>query len=288
MRSMTGYGRASWSGRSARLVVEVRSLNQRFLEVRFSMPRQYLPVEKGLRKLVEAELERGKVEVFVTRTPKLAATTLEPDLHLARAYVAAWRRLQKALRLRGEIDLAFLGRCAELVRRPEPEEAPAGEVAALRRCLESALRRCVAEREREGRVLERDVTRRLRHLERLLRLLERAGETERRKFARRLREKLAAQASELGLERGLPDLALLVQRSDITEEVVRAKSHVEGLRELLGRDGAVGRRMEFLLQELHRELNTMAAKSAGPEVARLSVEARAEVEKLREQAQNIE
>ena len=291
MQSMTGFGQASWEGGGRRLTVEVRSVNQRALDVRFNLPREYQPWEAELRQRVLAAVARGKVDVAITRagsSPRDFAVEINEPL--ARASLQGWRKLQRGLALAGEIDVSFLLGRPEFVRVVESRPDVGGDLPRLRRLLDTALRQLNQARRREGRVLEHDMKSRVARLRGIERALRRRTAALVPEFARRLAERMATLLAGQGIDQArlLQEAALLAERSDVTEELVRLASHLQRLEELVRQRGPVGRATDFLLQEVHREINTIASKSADLEVTNLTLEGRAEVDKLREQAQNIE
>jgi uncharacterized protein (TIGR00255 family) len=292
MRSMTGFGQATWQGAGRRLSVEVRGVNQRFLDVKLSLPRECQAWEADLRDLVSGVAERGKVEVTVFRAGSAADDyTVEVNEPLARAAVEGWRTLQRALQLPGTIDVAaLLSRGTEFVRVVERKADAGADLPRVRQLLGAALKEFNRGRDREGKVLGADMRARLKTLLRLHASLERRTKALVPELARRLEERVATLlgkgvASE---ERLIQEAAILAERADVTEELVRLKSHLVRLGELLRQPGSVGKAIDFLLQEIHREINTIASKSADLEVTNLTIEARSEIEKLREQAQNVE
>jgi uncharacterized protein (TIGR00255 family) len=290
---MTGFGtaRARLDGSTAgRLTVEVKSINQRFLDLRLLLPKEYLPWEAELRKQVEAVVARGRVEVSVTRAVERGGgVPIEIDHDVARAYVAEWKRLQSRLRLPGEIDLSFLKGIPELFRTAESQDRPESERGRVQKTLAEALRQLERARIREGKHLERDMRSRVKRLEQLAAAMaDRAAgslEATRRRIEERMRELLAAHADE---GRIVQEAAFQAERGDVTEELVRLRSHLAGLRDLLGASDAVGKRIEFLLQEVQREVNTVASKSNDLDLTRLAVDAKGDIEKIREQVQNVE
>jgi uncharacterized protein (TIGR00255 family) len=179
---MTGFGQAAWQGDGCKISVEIRSVNQRFLETRFNMPREYAAFEAEFRQTVQAAVARGKVDVNINRSGTLAGDfAVEVNTALARAYVDAWRQLQLALGLSGEVDQQVLLARPDLVRIVERRAEPANELQHVRGVLQQALRAFDREREREGRVLARDMKQRAQQL---------------RKLARRVRARVAAAAPE--------------------------------------------------------------------------------------------
>lgn len=291
MRSMTGFGQASWQGKGRRLVAEVRAVNQRFLDVRLNLPREYQPIEDELRQLVMAAVHRGKVDVVISRAGSSASDfDVETNEALARASIEAWRRLQRRLGLPGEIDVSFILGRSEFVRVIERRRAADAEFPHVRRLLGQALRAFNRARDREGRTLGRDMGGRVAHLKRIHATLRRRSSALVPELQRRVSERLAVLLGDrkISEERLLQEAALLAERADVTEELVRLASHLERLSALLRQREPAGKPIDFLLQEVHREINTIAAKSADLEVTNLTLGARAEVEKLREQVQNVE
>ena len=291
MRSMTGYGQAQWQRAGRSVSVEIRAVNQRFLEVKLNMPREYFPWEAELRALVQDHVARGKVDVSVSRGGTNGGqVTVEPNVALAKEYVSAWRKLQQALHVAGDIDLTLLQGRSELLRVVERRGDAGAEIDAVRATLQRALRAFNRDREREGRALGRDMTARVRKLQQLRQGI--AGRVAQLtpQLAARMRQRLTAllEGKDIKEERILQEAALLTERSDVTEELVRLESHLTALAQLLLDREPTGKKLDFLLQEVHREFNTIALKSADLDVTNLTLEARSEIEKLREQVQNVE
>jgi uncharacterized protein (TIGR00255 family) len=291
MRSMTGYGQASWQSKGRKISVEVRSVNQRFLEARFNLPREYVPWETELRQVLQAAVARGKVDVNVTRSGPLESTfAVEVNTPLARAYVRGWRELQAALQLAGQIDVTLLLARPDLVRVVERRSEPTGELRRVLHVLRQALRAFTRERAREGEALARDMRQRVARLRVLLRRIHARVAATTPELTERLRQRVETLAGGVPVteERLAQESALLIARGDVTEELVRLESHLAAMHGLLRSNEPVGKRLDFLLQEVHREVNTVAAKSNDLSITNLTLEARGEIEKLREQAQNVE
>jgi uncharacterized protein (TIGR00255 family) len=292
VRSMTGYGAGSAEAASARVGVEIRSVNQRFLDVKVSLPREFASLEREIRDRVRTVAERGRVEVAVSRAPLAGRQRyrVTARTELARAYVAAARDLARKLRVPGDISLADVLRLPDLFHVTEHGPDASGELPALRRALAVALRAFDAERRREGAHLQRDMrtrTARLRALtQRVRRRLPEALKVLRHQVEDRLARLLGA--AELDRGRVAQEVAVLAERSDVTEELVRLEGHLKALAAALGERGSLGKRVEFLLQEIHRELNTTGSKAADRHIVDLVLAAKGEVEKLREQVQNVE
>lgn len=291
MRSMTGFGQAVWQAKGRRIAVEIRAVNQRFLDVRINLPREYQAWESELRQTVMANVERGKVDVGITRSGSGSGeVSVEINEPLARATLKAWRDLQKRLRVPGEVDVSFLVGRPEFVRVAETRPDAGADAAQVQRLLAIALKQFNASRVREGKALQADMVKRGRHLREIEAALRRRTTVLVPELTRRLTERMTALLGDTTIEstRLLQEAALLAERSDVTEELVRLASHLDRLDELLTQRAAAGKALDFLLQEIHREINTIASKSGDIEVTNLTLEARAEVEKLREQTQNVE
>ncbi|HZP41290.1 MAG TPA: YicC/YloC family endoribonuclease [Candidatus Binatia bacterium] len=289
---MTGYGAASAEAPAARVSVEIRSVNQRFLDVKVNAPREYAAWERDVRDRVRAVAERGRVEVTLARTPVAARRRYRVAVRadLARAYVENARALARALGLAPGLAIADVLRLPDLFEVAERPPDVQRELPAVRRALAAALRAFDAERRREGARLARDMRARTARVQalaaRIRRQLPRALAALRRQMEERLERVVGG--GELDPGRVAQEVAMLADRSDVTEEIVRLESHLAALRVALGERGPVGKRIEFLLQEIHRELNTTGAKAGDLTIGRLVLDAKGEVEKLREQVQNVE
>src|SRR5262245_5579005 len=292
MRSMTGFGAGAADAPGARIVVELRGVNQRHLDVRIAAPREYAAWESELRDRVRARVERGRVDVTVVRNPVAARRRYRVAVReeLATAYVDAARALGRRLRLPGTVQLADVLRLPELFDVVERPPDLGRELPALRRALAAALRAFVRERAREGSHVQRDMRQRAATLRTLLGRMRRRLPELQRALRQRAEERLGRLLSGSEVESGrlAQELAAVADRGDVTEELVRLGSHLAALAAALRGNSAAGKRVEFLLQEILRELNTTGAKVADAQTAAWVLEAKGEVEKLREQVQNVE
>jgi uncharacterized protein (TIGR00255 family) len=292
MRSMTGYGSGRAEAPTARVTVEIRSVNQRFLDVKVTAPRDYAAWEREVRDRVRAVAQRGRVDVTVARAAVARRRRYDVAVRsaLARAYVAAARELARSLGVRGDLSLADVLRLPDLFEVSEHPPELRGELGALRRALARALRAFDAERRREGANLRRDMQRRTAAVRRATADIRRRLPRALTALRRQVEERLVRLVGGAELDRGrvAQEVAVLADRSDVTEELVRLESHLAALTAALGERGPVGKRIEFLLQEVQRELNTTGAKAGDRGITDLVLTAKAEVEKLREQVQNVE
>jgi uncharacterized protein (TIGR00255 family) len=292
MRSMTGFGAGSADAPGARVGVEIRGVNQRHLEVRIAAPREYAPWERELREQVRREVERGRVEVTIVRTPLAARRRYRVAVReeLAVAYVEAARALGRRLRLPGAVALTDVLQLPELFAVAEQPPDLRRERATVGAALGAALRAFTRERTREGRVLQRDLRRRATLVRRLVGRMRGRLPAVQEALRLRVEERLGRLASGVDLDRGrlAQEVAALADRGDVTEELVRLGSHLDALDQALADTAPAGKRAEFLLQEVLRELNTTGAKAADVQISGWVIVAKGEVEKLREQVQNVE
>ncbi len=288
MKSMTGYGEAAAQGRRAKIAVQIRNLNHRHLDVQLRVPREYLSMEEELRRAIGQKVSRGRVELFITRSPFIKSQNrrLELDEALLSQYLHSLRSAKRKFGLKGELDLSFLSNLPELFQLTEVEPSGEEEKGLVLRILSAALKNLEASREREGRQLTIDVQS---HVKRLRKVC--AGlRTEAHRISVRLKDSLSLKEGEgsMGTEREMAEAGNWISKGDINEELVRLKSHVEELGRLTRERKPVGKKMEFLLQEVLRELNTISSKAPQLPVVQLVLAGKEMVEKVREQAQNIE
>jgi uncharacterized protein (TIGR00255 family) len=290
--SMTGFGRAEFEVAGAGYQVELRSVNQRHLDLQVRLPRALARFEPELRRLLQSRFARGKVELSVSGRPGAVTETLRIDSAVAARYVEVARELAGRHGLGGSLGIDRLLALPGVARLAEPEVPEPAFAAELTAASERAADELSAMRRAEGEVLARDLRARVARVEQLaLRVEERAGGVQ-----TAARDKLRKRAEQLAAETGLADPARLAQelvwaadRLDVTEELVRLRSHGEQFRAALeGAAGGVGRRLEFLLQEMAREANTIGSKGADAPVAHLVVDLKTELERMREQVLNVE
>jgi uncharacterized protein (TIGR00255 family) len=287
---MTGFGAGHGAAGGEELDVEVRSVNHKFCEVKVRLPRELAALELEVAKAVKERLARGGVEVAVRRPGNGAGLAPRVDVALAESYARAFRELQDRLGLGGGVTLAEVLAADGVVRLDERTVSVDAAREALRAALGAGLDALCEMRAREGEALARDVEARLALVEdgvgRVAALAPQVVEHHRARLAERVAE----------LTRGVPldparlaqEVALLADRTDVTEELTRLRSHVAQARALLGQDEPAGRKLDFLVQEMHREVNTIGSKAQSAEIAALVVSLKAEIERMREQVQNVE
>jgi uncharacterized protein (TIGR00255 family) len=285
MNSMTGFGRAAVAVGSRRFVVEIRSVNHRGVDVKVRGREVDAACEIEIIRAVRAAVERGAVGVSIREDAGAGAAL---NAERVRAVHTSLESLRQELGLAGAVDLATI---AAFLGEPAGEGGPGVSWEALRPAVTEALAGLVEMRAREGRTLADDLGARFERLGATVNAIRAAAGALPTRAARRLEERLAALAGDVALDpaRLAQEIALLAERLDVSEELVRLDSHLGHLARLLaGGAGAAGRKMDFVIQEIGRELNTVGSKVQDAEIASLVIDGKAELEKIREQAQNIE
>ena len=294
---MTGYGRADGRYKGRPIAVEVRSVNHRHCEIVTRLPRALQPYEERFRKRVQAYVRRGRVDLNVSFFGENGSLTQAPylDRSLARQYLRLLRDLQQELGLSGTPDLALLAGYRDIIKVAERPFDDQHAVQAVERTLGRAVKALSLMRREEGRALERDLLMRLQEIEKRIaavrnRLPEIGRELYQRMQARvnRLLQEFPGADQRIDPGRLAQEMALLADRSDVSEELTRLESHIRQFRGFLRKSEAVGRSLEFLLQEINREVTTLGSKVSDLSVAQEILVAKAELEKIREQVQNVE
>lgn len=290
IRSMTGFGAGRGSAAGEDVDVEVRSVNHKFCEVKVRSPRELGSVDLEVTRTVKERLARGGVEVTVRRATAGSSLAPRVDVGLAESYARAFAEIQARLGLPGSVTLAEVLAADGVVRLEERAVDPEGVAVALRAALDAALDALVAMREREGGALARDLGGRLDLIEGLVGQVQALSPRTVEHYRARLEERIAELARGIQLDpaRLAQEVALFADRVDVAEEITRLGSHVAQVRALLASREPAGRKLDFLVQEMHREVNTIGSKSQSAEIAAIVVSLKAEVERMREQVQNVE
>jgi uncharacterized protein (TIGR00255 family) len=292
IRSMTGFGRAESTSETYVLTVEARSVNHRHLDVALRLPKSLASVEPEARKLITSRVERGRVDVQVqvAPAPGRADHQVVVDASLARQYVERARALGAEVGLDGDVDLAWVLERPGVFRVEDVEPPdPATLWPELATTLGRALEQLTAQRAAEGASLAGEMHALLLQLEsEVARVAERAPVAAARREGR-LRDRIRALVGDaLDETRILTEAAAWAEKTDVAEELARLRSHVDQFRSILDKGGPLGRRLDFLIQELHREVNTIGSKADDLEVSHAVVAAKGVIEKMREQTQNLE
>lgn len=291
IKSMTGYGKGESTFGAGKMVVEIRSVNHRYGEVFVKLPRPLFAFENDVKKAVSGRLKRGKIEVFV-QMDQGAGEGMAPavNIALAQAYHRAFTSLREALNIREEVSLALLAAQRDVLSVAGSEE-PAEELADdLISAVRAAIDELEAMRLKEGSALLEDFRGRRETLGRLVEKVAKRAPHVVSEYALRLKERIGQLLGESAIDEGrlAQEVAIMADRCDITEELVRFNSHLKQFDAILEMEEPVGRKLDFLLQEMNREVNTIGSKANDAEMAVVVVDMKAELEKIREQVQNIE
>jgi len=288
MKSMTGYGEASRLSQGVKITVQIRSLNHRHLDLQLRVPREYLAFEEEIRKALRDKVSRGRIDLFVNRSSTGGRTKkLDLDGELMAQYLAAIQGVKKTFGLAGEVEISWVTRFPELFRIRDAEVDAKREKGALFRALFAAMQKLERSRIREGRQLKSDMDSQIRYLKKIsLKLENQAAQyvvrVHKNTGASREGEQLPQAANE-GYEN-----SNWVIKGDVNEEVVRLKSHIAALVGMLRERQPVGKKIDFILQEVQRELNTISSKLPHLPMVQLVLQGKERVEKIREQTQNVE
>lgn len=293
IRSMTGYGRAEAVHEGRKWIVEVRSLNHRYMEVVVRLPGPLAPLEMEIKKKVGEKLTRGRVDVTVQMDASGGAGVAmqyELDLPLLRNYLELLNRIRAELKLREKVDLNTLSRFREIFVPSERKLDAVQTWDVLKDVLDAALTELIRMREREGAVLRKDFVARMERIRETLKMTKTRIPEVVVEYQKRLSDRVKELTGGLEIDavRLAQEVALLAEKTDITEEIIRLESHIDQLSRLLDDGDAVGRKIDFLLQEMCREVNTMGSKSADVVLSHQVIELKSEITKLREQVQNVE
>ncbi len=292
MRSMTGYGRGDAGKDGFKFTVELNSINRKQSDISINLPKELIELEPRIRDEINAHLSRGRINVVVGshRTNAKAEDQVELDMALAKAYYRAIQKLQKEIKLNGSLTLETVLRAPGVMKLAETMVDAESVWPHVEAALRKAIGGLVKMREKEGKFLANDLAERLSLLENGLELIRKTAP----EIITRYREQLHARIKEAGLDVSLDDERLVKEvvffadRADISEEITRLSSHLKQFRDCLKSSEPVGRTLDFLAQEMGREINTIGSKANAAEISQQVVKMKAELEKIREQIQNIE
>jgi uncharacterized protein (TIGR00255 family) len=288
---MTGVGRGEATEAERTWTAEIRTVNHRFLDQRVVLPRAFAPLEERIKKRVAEVQDRGRVEVCLTVSGRVSGgPVLRVDMDLARQYHACLQELAESFGVGPRIQMSDMLSQRDIISQQEQSPDLEEEWALVARALEAALAECAGMREQEGQSLKADLLARLENFAAIVAGIERdiPGIVTARQEELKNRVLKLLDGMDIDPMRLAQETAIMADKADVTEEVVRLASHISQFRAFLDSDEPVGRRLDFLLQEFLREVNTLASKISNARIAHLGVEMKNEIEKLREQVQNIE
>ncbi|WP_366921496.1 YicC family protein [Metallumcola ferriviriculae] len=290
IKSMTGYGQGAAIGGGKAIAVEMKSVNHRFLDVSVRMPRQYSLLEERFRGVIKDRLNRGRVDIYVKiENVAEAERTLTVDKALAQAYYNSIMELNQLLGVDASVSAYDIAQLPDVIQLENDDDLdkiwPPMEDA-----LRQALEQMVTMRESEGEKLQDDLNEKKATIEKLLQDVEQRAGTVVEDYRGRLKQRISELMAETPVneERLAAEVAIMADKSNVNEEIVRLKSHLEQLQQTLEIVKPVGRKLDFLVQEMHREINTIGSKNYDLSLGRLVIDIKSEIEKIREQVQNIE
>lgn len=289
---MTGFGRGTASGENFSITVELKTVNNRFLDVNLRLSNELQPLETRVKHLISERLSRGRVEVNVQydRTDEI---TYELNRAMISGYLAAMRQMQQEFSLTGEPDLNVIARLPNVVM-PKKEDMDPAFVAGIESALSAALDDLKKMREKEGELLKSELSALVHGIETRLPAIEsesaNVAEEYRQRLTKKIGEMLAKSESQIEMDQArlAQEIAYLADRSDISEEITRLRTHLGHFRSILEDENDVGKRLDFLTQELNREANTITSKTSNMVVKENALQIKSDIEKIREQVQNIE
>jgi len=291
LKSMTGFGRGEGDTTLGKVVVESRSVNHRYSDINIKLPKRLNLFENRMKEIIRSQVSRGRLDVSLrldnTGEDKVQLTV---DLDLAEQYYRILQDLKERLRLKDEITLNLLAGAKDVIVAREELGDIEPYWQEILPVLKQSLKNMDDMKRLEGESLTEDLQQRLKNIAEQLQMIKQQFPLRLRAFMTRLQDRLRSLLEGLDTDpsRFQQEVALLAERTDITEEIVRAESHLAQFRGLLEGNDPVGRKMDFLLQEIHREVNTVSAKANDAEISQRVVEVKSELEKIREQVQNVE
>jgi uncharacterized protein (TIGR00255 family) len=288
---MTGFGRAEGNTSLGKMVVESRSVNHRYCDINTKLPKRLNPFENRIKEMVRSQVSRGRIDITF-RLDNLGEEKIQlsVDFDLAQQYYRVLQNLKEKLQLKDEVTLNLLAGAKDLITTKEESSDIEPYWQEVFPILKQSLKYMDDMKRWEGESLTKDLQQRLKYIAQQLQMIKQQFPSRLKATLARLHDRLRSLLDGIEMDpiRFQQEIALLTERTDITEEIVRAESHLSQFSTLLEGNEPVGRKMDFLLQEIHRETNTISAKVNDAEVSQRIVEIKSELEKIREQVQNIE
>ena len=291
LKSMTGFGRAEGATALGKVVVESRSVNHRYCDINIKVPKRLSLFENRIKEIIRSQVSRGRIDVSL-RLDNLGEekVQLSADLDLAEQYYRVLHDLKEKLRLKDEVTLALLAGAKDLITAKEESGDVEPYWQEVLPILKQSFKNMDDMKRLEGEALTKDLQQRLEYIAKQLQIIKQQFPSRLKATLTRLHDRLRSLLDEMETDpsRFQQEVAFLAERTDITEEIVRAESHFAQFNTLLEGNEPVGRKMDFLLQEINREVNTVSAKANDAEISQKVVEIKSELEKIREQVQNVE
>lgn len=288
MISMTGFGRKEITTKLGAIVIEAKSENHRYLEINYQIPDSLSHLENKIQDSVKKYISRGKLRISIMA--KLNNSNSSLSLMLAKETLKSLNKLKKDLRLNGETSLDQLLMMKELFTKETKEEFSGNELVKISKGLNEVILRVYKARKEEGRYLKQDLAKRTLKIEKLISKIKKKRENFSSDNKIKLKNRITNLLDDTQLDnsRLLQEIAILAERSDFTEELVRLNAHIKRFKETMNKSGTIGRELDFLIQEMNRESGTISAMAKDAKISHLTIELRSDLEKMREQIQNIQ
>lgn len=291
IKSMTGFGRCEIQKDSRKFVVELKSVNHRYLDLNIRMPKKFNFFETAIRNLLKQYVNRGKIDIFITyENAKDGEGTLKYNSTLASEYMKAFKQIQEDFHLDQDVRVSTLARFPEVLSMEERSEDEEELWNGLKEALEGAFKQLVSTRVAEGERLKEDVLEKLSGMESFITYIEQRSPQIVSEYRAKLQEKVSELLQNTQIDEGrmAAEVVLYADKICTDEEVVRLRSHITHMRETFDEDDGIGRKLDFIAQEMNREANTILSKANDIEVSNYAIGLKTEIEKVREQIQNIE
>ena len=291
IKSMTGFGRFESVTESCKISVEIKAVNHRYLDLGIKMPKKFNFFESAMRGLLKDYIQRGKVDVFVTYEDYIyEKVSLKYNRSLAAEYMESFKKMEEQFGLENDVKVSMLARCPEVLTMEQAPEDEDQMWALLADALKHAAENFVDTRIREGENLKNDLIGKLDNMLSLVDFIETRSPKVLEEYRKKLEDKVKdmLQSSTIDESRILTEVTIFADKICVDEETVRLRSHIEGMKKELLKGGAIGRKLDFIAQEMNRESNTILSKSNDMEISDQAIILKTEIEKVREQIQNIE
>lgn len=291
IKSMTGFGRASYDGTDRSFTIEIKSVNHKFLDISIKTPKNLFSLESRIRKIIQEKISRGKIDILITQNNfKKNDVTAVFNENLCDSYVESLKSMKSRYKMPDNITLSLLLKLPDIITIDEKEEDVESLWKEIEKPLEEALDMLVNMRETEGTKLQSNVVQKCESIRNAVDIIEKREPIIIEDYRKKLTEKVAEVLKDSSVDenRIAEEVALFIDKSSIDEEIVRLKSHISQMKDTLKTDEPIGRKLDFLVQEMNRESNTIASKTNDIETTKLVLNIKNDIEKIREQIQNVE
>lgn len=291
IKSMTGFARRSLRTKVGIVTAELRTVNHKFLEMSYKLPNGLSVFDDKVKGLVKSKIRRGKVYLNLVHEPTGESTgNVCIDERLAKRYTNKLKKLKKQLKVDGPIKLSDIVSFPGVINYKVEAQDSSRLWPFVKQAIDKALDKLIKDREREGSFLFRDLTKRMKHIRKIVLAIKSNASSNVEKYKNRLKSRIKELSGGYAIDRGRleVEVALFAKNSDITEELTRLDNHIQNFNRTIRKSGEVGKKLDFIAQELHREINTVGSKASGFNISKGVIEVKTEIEKIREQLKNIE